>query len=306
MNMKKWVKQNIPELSGRVIIVTGGNSGLGYESLKAFASKGAELIMTARTMEKGESARESIVRDFPEADISVMILDLSDLTSVKAFAESFRAKYDRLDVLLNNAGIMITPYFLTKDGFEGQMGINHLGHFALTLRLRDIIKNTSGARVVNVSSNAHKMGRMDFDNFLFEGGKSYSPMKSYSRSKLANLLFTYELQRRFEANAMDAMAIAAHPGTSQTNLDRYIKSKFFYRLLYPLISALSQDAEMGALPQIRAAADPDAKGGEYYGPSGLGEIKGYPERTRSSRASYSVEDARKLWELSEKLTGVKW
>ena len=306
MNMKKWTKQNIPALSGRVIIVTGGNSGLGYESVKAFASAGAELILTARTMEKGVSARESILRDVPGADISIMILDLSDLGSVEAFAESFRAKYDRLDVLLNNAGIMITPYFLTKDGFEGQMGINHLGHFALTLHLKDLIKKTGGARVVNVSSNAHKMGKMDFDNLLFEGGKSYSPMKAYGRSKLANILFTYELQRRFEANAMDAIAVAAHPGTSQTNLDRYIKSKFFYRLLYPLISALSQDAEMGALPQIRAAVDPDVKGGEYYGPSGFGEVKGYPELTSSSRASYSVEDARKLWELSEKLTGIKW
>ncbi len=306
MSQDKWDKTNIPSLKNKVIIVTGGNSGLGYESVKAFAGKGATVILSSRREDKGREASDKIRQDFPAADIKVMKLDLADLASVEAFASNFRAGYDRLDILMNNAGIMTTPYFTTRDGFEGQMGTNHLGHFALTLRLRDIIKKTAGARVVNVSSNAHKIGRMDFDNLLFEGGKSYSPMKAYGRSKLANLLFTYELQRRFEANAMDAIAVGAHPGTSLTNLYRYIKSKFFFRLLHPLISVLSQDAEMGALPQIRAAVDPDVKGGEYYGPSGFGEVKGYPERTSSSRASYSIEDARKLWEISEKLTGVKW
>jgi len=305
MSKQVWDKRNIPDLSGKVIIVTGGNSGLGYESVKAFAEKGAQVILASRSVTGGEEARASILKELPGARIDVMTLDLVDLASVKDFSQKFMDKYDSLDVLMNNAGIMTTPYFRTKDGFEGQMGTNHFGHFALTAHLMDLIKVTQGARVVNVSSNAHKAGTMDFDNLLFEEGKGYSPMKAYGRSKLSNLLFTYELQRWFDKNGIEAIAVAAHPGFSETNLVRYIDKKVAYRIFKPLASLMAQSAAMGALPQIRAAVDPDVNGGEYYGPSGMGEMKGYPVRVESNGKTHDREDARRLWEVSEELTGVK-
>jgi NAD(P)-dependent dehydrogenase (short-subunit alcohol dehydrogenase family) len=305
MSKQVWDKRNIPDLSGKVIIVTGGNSGLGYESVKAFAEKGAQVILASRSVSGGERARASILKELPGANIDVMTLDLVDLESVKDFSQKFMDKYDRLDVLMNNAGIMTTPYFRTKDGFEGQMGTNHFGHFALTAHLMDLIKVTKGARVVNVSSNAHKAGTMDFDNLLFEEGKGYSPMKAYGRSKLSNLLFTYELQRWFDKNGTEAIAVAAHPGFSETNLIRYIDKKVVYRIFKPLVSLMAQSAAMGALPQIRAAVDPDVIGGEYYGPSGMGEMKGYPVRVKSNGKTHDMEGARKLWQVSEELTGVK-
>lgn len=305
MSKQVWDKRNIPDLSGKVIIVTGGNSGLGYESVKAFAEKGAEVILASRSATRGEEARASLLKDVPEGKIDVMTLDMADLSSIKAFSQEFKKKHDRLDVLMNNAGIMTTPYFRTRDGFEGQMGTNHLGHFALTAHLMDLLKRTKGARVVNVSSNAHKAGKMDFDNLLFEEGKGYSPMKAYGRSKLSNLLFTYELQRWFDKNGIEAIALAAHPGFSETNLVRYIDKKVVYRIFKPLVSLMAQSANMGALPQIRAAVDPGVIGAEYYGPSGMGEMKGYPVRVKSNGKTHDREDARKLWEVSEELTGVK-
>jgi NAD(P)-dependent dehydrogenase (short-subunit alcohol dehydrogenase family) len=201
---------------------------------------------------------------------------------------------------------MMNPYSLTKDGFESQTGTNHLGHFALTGLLIDLIKSTAGSRVVNVSSNAHKWGKMDFENLLFENGKDYSPMKAYSRSKLSNLLFTYELQRRFDAVNIKSIALAAHPGISMTNLGRFLEEKFFYKLLLPLAGMMTQDQASGALPQIRASVDPLAKPGEYYGPDGYNQMKGSPIVVQSNTASHSLHDAQKLWEESEKLTGVKF
>lgn len=303
MSKQKWTTANIPELSGKVIIVTGGNIGLGYESVKAFYEKGAEVILACRSKEKGEAAKAEIEKAGAKGKIVVMQLDLADLAGVKAFVEAFKAKYSQLDVLLNNAGIMTTPYFLTKDGFEGQMGTNHLGHFALTGELMDLITKTPSSRVVNVSSSAHKAGKMDFDNLLFENGEGYGKMKAYGRSKISNLLFTYELQRRFEAGNIDSEALAAHPGGSQTNLDQHVNKKWWFKVLRPLFYAMTQSAAMGALPQIRASVDPDAKGGEYYGPDK--GMTGYPEVVKSNKASHSKEDQRKLWDVSEKLTGVK-
>lgn len=306
MSKKKWTANNIPDLSGKVMVVTGGNSGLGFESVMAFTEKGAEVIMACRSVEKGETAKNEILKSIPGGKIMVMPLDLIDLSSIRSFVTQFESAYDHLDLLLNNAGIMTTPYFLTKDGFEGQMGTNHLGHFALTGLLLDVIKSTPGSRVVNVSSSAHKYGNMDFSNLLFEGGRGYSPIKAYGRSKLANLLFTYELQRRFDENRMDCLAAAAHPGISQTNLARYIEGKIWFKLLTPLFMVISQNAGMGALPQIRASVDPDVHGSEYYGPDGLGEMKGYPILVKSNKDSHNPEHARKLWEVSEKLTGVRF
>jgi len=301
-----WTVENIPDLAGKVIIVTGGNSGLGYESVKAFAAKGAEVIMASRSTDKGEEARTENLKTSPGAKISVMQLDLGDLESVRNFASAFKERYQKLDVLLNNAGIMIPPYFTTKDGFEGQFGINHLGHFALTGLLMDVILKTEKARIVNVSSGAHKRGEMDFSNLLFENGRDYSPMKAYGRSKLSNLLFTYELQRKLEAAQKETIAAAAHPGVAKTNLGRYLQRRFLVRILMPLFNLMVQDQAMGALPQIRACVDPGVKTGEYYGPDGRREFKGYPVIVASNDASHNSVDSAKLWEESEKLTGVTY
>lgn len=301
-----WSAADIPDLTGKVIIVTGGNSGLGYESVKAFAKKGAEVILACRLTDKGEKAKAEIMQNNPNWKIKVGILDLMDLESVKNFAEHINKSYKRLDVLLNNAGIMTTPYFRTKDGFEGQMGTNHLGHFALTGLLINLITITPRARVVNVSSIAHKQGKMNFDNLLYENGKDYSPMSAYGRSKLSNLLFTYELQRLFEKNGINCFAVVAHPGVSQTNLGRHIEGKLWFRIFRPLIMLITQTQDQGALPQIKASVNVNIKGGDYYGPNGLFEMTGYPVLVKSNKASHSLEDARKLWEISEKLTGIKF
>lgn len=302
MSKDKWTTENIPDLTGKVIIVTGGNSGLGYEAVKAFAIKGAEVILTSRSIEKGEAAKKAIGN--VKGTIEVMQLDLMDFESIKSFADSFLKNYKRLDVLLNNAGIMTTPYFLTKDGLEAQNGTNHFGHFALTGRLFNLIKSTPDSRIVNVSSMAHKQGKMDFKNLLFEDGKGYSPLKSYGRSKLMNLLFTYELQRKFEAAGINTIAVSAHPGVSNTNLGRHIENKLFYKILFPLMSPFIQGQDMGALPEIRAAVDTNVKGGEYYGPDGFNEMKGFPVIVKSNAASHNLDDAKQLWEISEKITGV--
>ena len=307
MKKEKWNWDHIPDLTGKIIIVTGGNSGLGYESVKALAEKGAKVILASRSMEKGEAAKSEIMQHKPIGKVLVMKLDLMDLSSITKFASDFKAKYDRLDVLMNNAGIMTTPYFLTKDGFEGQMGTNHLGHFALTGQLLELIVSTPGSRVVNVSSSGHKFGKMDFDNLLFENGKDYSPIKGYGRSKLANLLFTYELQRLFEQNGKESIAVASHPGSSKTNLGRYLEKKPWFRLLGPILYSFSQSSAMGALTQIRAAVDPDVRGKDYYGPyNGINEMTGYPVRVESNKASHNMEHATKLWEVSENLTGVSF
>ena len=302
----KWTTDEMPDLKGKVMVVTGGNSGIGFESVKAFARKGAEVVLASRSTEKGELAKKEILQTVSEGNIQVMQLELDDLESVKSFAAEFRKHYQRLDVLLNNAGIMMSPYFKTKDGFEGQFGTNHLGHFALTGLLMETLMKTKGSRIVNVSSGAHKRGEMDFENLQFEDGREYSPMKAYGRSKLANLLFTYELQRKLESAQRQTIAVAAHPGVARTNLGRYMEGKMMYKLFYPVFKWISQDQAMGALPQIRASVDPNVKGGEYYGPDGRSEMKGFPVLVQSNEASHNLGDATRLWEVSEKLTGVKF
>ncbi len=296
MNANVWKLNDLPDLSGKTIIVTGGNTGLGFASVRAFVSKGAEVIIAGRTPEKDEKARKEILDEFPEARIHIMKLDLSNLGSVKQFADDFKKKFSRLDVLLNNAGIMMSPNFATEDGFEGQTGINHLGHFALTGSLLEVLLKTENARVVNVSSIAHKRGDTDFDKMVYSPDGDYSTTKAYGRSKLANLFFTYELERFFRKNGSTAIAVAAHPGVTKTDLGRFM----------PLFNLWAQKPEMGALPQFRASADPKVKGGEFYGPAGRRELKGFPVKVESNRLSHSKEAAAKLWEKSEELTGVKF
>ncbi|HME56313.1 MAG TPA: oxidoreductase [Candidatus Lokiarchaeia archaeon] len=304
MNIK-WTLDSVPDLTNKAIIVTGGNSGLGYESVKAFAAKGANVILACRDADKGEAAKKTILETQPSSRIELMTLDLANLASIHEFSDAFKQQNERLDILLNNAGVMMTPHLKTKDGFELQLGTNHLGHFALTGLLLEILKKTPGSRVVNISSNGHKRGKMDFDDLMYEKG-GYSSIAAYGRSKLANLLFTYELQRRFENAGLDCIAVAAHPGGSNTNLGRYIRKRIIVRILWPLAKGIMQDAAMGALPGIRAAVDPGVKGGEYYGPGGRMEMKGYPVKVTSNEASHDLADAEKLWDISEKLTSVKY
>ena len=301
-----WTTNNIPDLTGKVIIVTGANSGIGYEAAKEFARKGAQTILACRSMEKGCAALDQILSEIPDAPTEVMRLDLASQASICAFIDDFKAKYTRLDVLLNNAGIMMVPYGKTEDGFERQFGTNHLGHFALTGMLIDVLRNTPSARIVNVSSTGHRMGVMDFDNLMFENGDGYTPSSAYGRSKLANLLFTYELQRRFDASGADIIATAAHPGMSNTNLGNHLLNNWFLKIIGRIALRLAQSSAMGALPSIRAAVDPEAKGYEYYGPDGPRESRGYPVKVTSNGASHNLVDAEKLWQISEELTGVKY
>jgi NAD(P)-dependent dehydrogenase (short-subunit alcohol dehydrogenase family) len=305
-NNNNWTVERIPDLSGKVIIVTGANTGIGYETAKEVARKCARTVLACRNLEKGEAALVRIKDEIPNASVEVIQLDLSSLASVRQFAEDFKAKYDRLDILINNAGIMYVPYGKTIDGFERHFGTNHLGHFALTGLLVDLLLKTENGRVVTVSSVGHRSGEMDFDDLMFEGGRGYRGQRVYGRSKLANLLFTYELQRRLEARGVDVIATAAHPGGSNTDLARHVENRWYFRLMRPLFEVVAQSAAMGALPSLRAAVDPDVKGGDYYGPEGFMESAGYPVLVQSSEASRSLEDARKLWEVSEELTEVQY
>jgi NAD(P)-dependent dehydrogenase (short-subunit alcohol dehydrogenase family) len=298
---QNWTISNIPDLSGKTIIVTGANSGLGLHAVKALAQKNAQVIMACRNIEKGEQAKTNLSKEISVVNIHVRSLDLMDLKSVKSFADKFIQENTRLDVLINNAGIMMTPYTLTKDGFESQLGTNHLGHFALTGHLLELLKSTPKSRVVNVSSIAHKNGKIYFDNLLFAHGKAYSPFKAYAQSKLANLLFTHGLQTYFEKNKIDCMALTAHPGVSDTNL---FNSSAWVKFIKPLFAGLFQPAEMGALPELRAATDPGALPLDYYGPNSKTEMKGYPVKVKATKAACDAENAQKLWKMSEELTQV--
>lgn len=298
-NNGRWTVDSMPYVSGKVAIVTGANSGIGYETVRALAGKGGRVIMACRSMEKGEAALEKIRAEQPDGAAELMGLDLADLSSVRRFAEEFLKSHDRLHLLINNAGVMMMPKLSrTADGFEMQIGTNHLGHFALTGLLLEAISRTPGARVVTVSSLMHRLGRMHFDNL--NADKSYSPLGAYTASKLANLLFTYELQRRFESANVEAIAIASHPGFTATNLQRH---SAFYRLLG---KAIAMRPRQGALPTLYAATEPGLEGGTYYGPGGLMEVWGYPKQVGYTRRSRDRADSERLWAESEKLTGVRY
>jgi NAD(P)-dependent dehydrogenase (short-subunit alcohol dehydrogenase family) len=296
--MKKWTLDNIPDQSGRVANVTGANTGIGFETAAALAAKNATVVMACRNRQKAEDAMDKIRERTPDAKLEFIELDLASLASVERFAAAYRAGHERLDLLINNAGVMVPPLGQTEDGFELQFGCNHLGHFALTGRLLDLLEATPGARVVTVSSMAHRRGKMDFDNLNAE--KGYRKMPAYGQSKLANLLFTFELQRRLEAAGSSLVATAAHPGWTGTDLQRHSAVIKF------LNNFFAQTPPMGALPTLRAAVDPEAAGGDYYGPKGFYEMRGYPTKVGTTPAAKNELDARRLWEVSEKLTGVSF
>ncbi|MDR3626126.1 MAG: oxidoreductase [Ignavibacteriaceae bacterium] len=298
MNKEKWDEENIPDQTGKIVIVTGASSGIGFEAAKALANKHAEVIIAVRNPEKGESAKRRIIEQNKIADVKVLQLDLTDLQSVKTFAGNFKKKYLSLNILINNAGVMTPPYTKTADGFELQMGTNHFGHFALTGQLFSLLKSTKGARIVTVSSGLHKSGRIDFDDLNWEKRK-YPPMQGYRDSKLANLYFTHELDKKTKENNLDIIAVSAHPGMASTDLAR--NSGLFIKFIVKLFA---QNSRMGALPTLRAAFDANAAGGEYYGPGGL--MTGYPVINQPGKLSKDEIVAKKLWEVSERLTGVKF
>ncbi|BBY27862.1 SDR family NAD(P)-dependent oxidoreductase [Mycolicibacterium sediminis] len=293
--MSRWTVTDIPDQTGRVAVVTGGNTGLGYETAAGLASRGARVVLAVRNLDKGKAAADLIVRRTPGADVTLQELDLTSLASVEDAAEQLRATHDRIDLLINNAGVMMTPKSTTQDGFELQFGTNHLGHFAFTGRLLDRVLAAPGARVVTVSSIGHRFGRVRFDDLGAERG--YNRMAAYGQSKLSNLLFTYELQRRLTGTT--TTALAAHPGGSSSELTRYLPGPV--KLAF---SPLEQSTEMGALPTLRAATDPHVSGGQYLGPGGFMEMRGYPKVVASNRRSHDVDVQRRLWTVSEELTGV--
>jgi NAD(P)-dependent dehydrogenase (short-subunit alcohol dehydrogenase family) len=293
--VNKWTVEDIPDQTGRIAIVTGANTGIGYETARALAHAGADVVLACRSREKGEAAAARIAAEGPKGRAVFQALDLADLESVRRFADGFAKAHDRLDLLINNAGVMVPPDSRTKQGFELQLGVNHLGHFALTNALLDPLRATPGARVVSVSSIAHRMGKMDFEDLDF-ARRGYDAWGAYGQSKLANLLFTFELQRRLEAEGADVIAVAAHPGWTGTDLQRHA---WYVRLMNTFIA---MPPAQGALPTLRAATDPDVRGGEYYGPHGFREMRGYPIRVGTTNAAKSVEDAARLWKVSEERT----
>ena len=299
----RWTTTDVPDQTGRVAVVTGSNTGIGYHAAATLADRGAHVVLAVRNLDKGNDAAARILAASRGADVAVQQLDLSSLESVRAAAEALRSAYPRIDLLINNAGVMYTPKQTTADGFELQFGTNHLGHFALTGLLLDHMF-VEGARVVTVSSNAHRFkAAIHFDDLHWE--RRYNRFAAYGQAKLANLLFTYELQRRLAENSRPTIAVAAHPGASNTELTRNLPAivRPAERLLAPLIS---QRPEMGALPTLRAATDPTVAGGQYYGPDGLGQQRGYPKLVDSSTQSHDAELQHRLWQVSEELTGVSF
>lgn len=297
--MTAWSTADIPDQSGRVAVITGANTGLGFETAKALANKGATVVIAVRNTDKGKQAAARI-----GGTVEVQELDLTSLASIRDAADALKSRFDRIDLLINNAGVMTTPKGTTKDNFELQFGTNHLGHFALTGLLLDHLLSVEGSRVVVVASIAHNIqADIHFDDLQWEHG--YNRVAAYGQSKLANLMFTYELQRRLAAAGAKTIAVAAHPGISNTELMRHVPGSGL-----PGFSALAglvtNSPAVGALATLRAATDPQVRGGQYYGPSGFRELVGHPVLVQSTRKSHDVAIQQRLWAVSEELTGVSY
>ena len=296
---RRFTERDIPDQSGSTVVITGANTGLGYETARALSARGARVLIACRSQQKAEDAIKRIEEQNGAVDISYVPLDLGDLSSVRQCAEQLQSE-KRIDVLINNAGIMVPPYELTKDGFESQFGVNHLGPFALTGLLLEKLSKTLSSRVVNTSSIAHNVGRINFKDINAE--RRYSASARYSMSKLANLLFSYELQRRLEAASLPVLSVACHPGIASTELDRYMP--FVLSKGTELLQPLLNTAAAGAWPTLCAATSGDVVGGGYYGPAYRFETAGPAKKVRSNRASRDTAVAERLWTLSVELTGV--
>ena len=302
--VRRWTSADVPDLTGTVAVVTGANSGVGLETALELAHHGAAVTLACRSLSRGDSALRRIRNHVPRAKIDLMQLDLGDLGSVGRFADQFTSTHESLELLINNAGIMATPYRTTASGFESQFGTNHLGHFALTAMLLPLLMESKAARIVNVSSLAHRGETINPEAIQFTR-ENYNRWRAYGRSKLANLLFTYELQRRLiHARVSQVRSLAAHPGVSRTNIAQGLG--WIGKVSMPIAGLFFQSARIGAFPILRAATDPQATGGQYYGPDGKNERKGYPVIVSSSPESHEEEVARRLWERSEYLTSVRF
>ena len=305
--MSGWTTSDIPDQRGKLVVITGATGGLGYETALALAGKGADVVLTGRSDAKGLEALARIRREYPAASISYETLDLASLASVAAFAERFAADHPRIDILVNNGGVMMPPQRrTTADGFELQLGTNHLAHFALTGHLLPLLLADPAPRVVNVSSGLHARGEINFDDL--QSQESYAPVKAYGQSKLANLLFTFELQRRSNANGWDLMSNAAHPGWATTDLiaNGMGADSMMLRMSRLIAPVIANTPAGGALPQLYAATDPHAEKAGYYGPTGLFELKGPPGKSSMSSKARDMGVAARLWEVSERLTGVTY
>ena len=300
-----WTSADIPDQTGRTVLVTGGNSGLGFHTCRILAAKGARVLLASRSAQRGDQARTEIIQGLPDAQLEVTALDLADLDSVRRCAENLNSNLDRLDILVNNAGVMAIPQQETAQGFERQIGVNHLGHFALTGALLPLLLATPASRIVNVSSMAHRNGRMNFSDL--HSRQKYSRFGAYAQSKLANLLFTLELHRRLESIAAPTICASAHPGWAATRLQYASPSETGSRLelvvMRTLNAIFAQSAEQGALPQLYAATSPVVKGGDYIGPDGWMEMRGYPQKVTAKEHAYDAESARELWRISVETTG---
>jgi len=299
---EKWTSEQIPDQTGRTAVVTGANSGLGLVVARELARAGADAVLACRDTGKGEEAAGSIRDETPGASVAVEALDLASLDSVRAFADRFRSAHDGLDLLINNAGVMAPPRRETADGFELQIGTNHLGHFALTGLLLGSLEGHGDARVVTVSSTAHKIGRIHFDDLQSE--RRYRRWRAYSQSKLANVLFALELERRLRAAGSTVKSVAAHPGYAATNLQSASPPALDRAVMAVTNRLLAQSAAMGALPLLYAATRPNLDGGLFVGPDGFEEQRGHPKVVRPVRAGRDEATAERLWSVSEELTGV--
>ncbi|WP_372666189.1 SDR family NAD(P)-dependent oxidoreductase [Amycolatopsis kentuckyensis] len=297
---ENWTERDVPSQKGRVAVITGANTGLGFDTAKTLAERGATVVLAVRDVEKGKQAAAKLGST---ADVTVQELDLSSLESVRAAAADLHGSLPKIDLLVNNAGVMYPPRQTTRDGFELQFGTNHLGHFAFTGLLLDLLLPVEGSRVVTVASIAHRIrAAIHFDDLQWEN--SYDRVAAYGQAKLANLMFAYELQRRLAPHGTTA-SLAAHPGVARTELMR--NSPAIARALFPVVAPLfTQSSERGALPILRAATDPAALGGQYYGPAGPGGYRGRPQVVASTPQSYDAGIQRRLWAVSEELTGVKF
>ena len=302
---QRWTENDVPDQTGRVAIITGSNTGLGYDNARALAGRGAKVVMAVRDTAKGEFAADRIRSITPGADIAVHKLDLGSLASVRQAAAELAADYPRIDLLINNAGVMYPPKQTTSDGFELQFGTNHLGHFALTGLLLPNLLPVDGSRVVVVASIAHNIrAKIDFDDLQWDK-RRYDRVASYGQSKLANLMFTYELQRRLAAAKAKTIAVAAHPGVAATELVRHVPGASLPGVSW-LSGKLLNTSELGALATLRAATDPSVQGGQYWGPDGFRELRGYPVLVTSNKQSHDVATQQRLWQVSEELTGVSY
>jgi NAD(P)-dependent dehydrogenase (short-subunit alcohol dehydrogenase family) len=296
---KGFTESDVTDQSGKTIVITGANTGLGYEAARVLSARGARVIIACRSQQKAEDAMARIEKENGRVDVSHVALDLGDLSSVSDCADQLQSE-DKIDILINNAGIMVPPYELTTDGFESQFGVNHLGPFALTGLLLDKLAAAPAPRVVNTSSMAHHRGKIYFGDINAENG--YRAIPRYAMSKLANLLFTYELQRRLEASGQHTLSVACHPGIADTELSRYIPA--LLNMLTPLMKPLFNTAASGAWPTLCAATSDDISGGDYIGPAKRRETAGPAVKVRSNRASHDQDVAQRLWDLSIQMTGV--